>query len=145
MSKGEEDKSFSLEELPKVLYNKLDEILAKTNYQSLQSLAGSSYEKIRLVAPNALDIWMDINDGTTKNKPNGTMDLYHIKIENGEEIKLPHLRFFCDILFGEMKIRYLQQPAVQGYFVPNEQKKGELDAYLYTLTWLVSLQDKEYR
>jgi len=143
MSKGE-DKTFTLEELPAILYQKLDGILAKTSYQSLQSLAGSSHEQIVLLAPPGfLDIWIEVNDGTAKNKPNGTIDLYHVQEE--EQIRMPHLRFFCDILFGELKIRYLQHPEAEGYFVPNKEKKGELEAYSYTLGWFSMLEYSNYR
>jgi len=139
--------NFTLEELPKVLYDKLDRILASTQYQSLSALAGSSHQQIVLIS-KAFDepsIWMDINDGTVENKPNGTMDIYHIKTENGEEIKLPHLRFFCDTLYGELKIQYLQQPQVKGFYKPNKEKLGELDAYFYTLGWFIQLEGKNYR
>jgi len=145
MSKVGEDKTFTLFALPAVLYSKLNGILAKTSYQSLQNLAGSSHEQIVLLAPNALDIWIEVNDGTAENKPNGTMDLYHIHDENGEQIRLPHLRFFCDVLFGEMKIRYLQQPEVEGYYTPNKERKGELDSYSYTLGWFSMLEYSNYR
>lgn len=137
--------SFTLEDLPGILYGKLDDILAGTQYRSLQSLSGSSHEQIVLVNQHNLDLWFDINNGDDDSKPNGTMDLYHLKIDNqGNETRIPHLRFFCDILFGEVKIQYLQQPQVDRCYIPNKEQKGELDAYFYVLGWLTSLQDKKY-
>jgi len=148
MSQVKQEQNFTLEELPKVLYQKLDGILAGTQYQSLSSLAGSSHEQIVLISKgfDEPSIWIDINDGSEEGKPNGTMDIYHVTtVDGNDETRLPHLRVFVDILFGELKIRYLQQPQVTGFYKPNKEKLGELDAYFYTLGWFITLEGRECR
>lgn len=146
MSQSQTENDFTLEELPSLLYQKLDDILAKTQYRSLQSLAGSSHEQIILISKNNPDLWLDLNDSTEDEKLFGTMDLYHLMAgENGNETKIPHLRFFCDVLFGEIKIRYLKQPQIEMCYIAEESKEGELGVYLYTLAWLIGLESKDYR
>jgi len=135
-----------LEDLPKVLYDKLDEILAKTEYQSITALAGSSHEQIVLIDDKHSDLWIEVNDGSLEGKPVGTMDMYHIKTDDrGNQIRFPHLRIFVDVLFGSLDVRYLQQPEVKHHYTPNPKQTGKMEAYFYTLGWFVSLSGREYR
>jgi len=108
MSQDVKQTNFTLEELPGVLYDKLNGILSGTRYQSLSKLSDSNHEQIVLVSKYHPDLWIDINDGTVEGKSKGTFDLYHLEFDStGNEIRIPHLRIFNDQLFDELKIRYL--------------------------------------
>ena len=122
MSKVEET-SFSLEELPSLLYQKLDEILAKTEYQSLQSLVSSSHMEIELKAKGEPPLLIYNNEDDL------TFDMYH---STKSDPQAPYLIFKADIAFGEIEVIYLKQPHKSLHF---EKDKGRnpLDAQFYVL------------
>ena len=127
--------TFAKEDLPSLLYQKLDEILANTQYQSLQSLVSSSHLEIELKAKGqpALLIY--------NNEDDLTFDLYH---STKSDPQAPYLIFKADIAFGKIEVLYLKQPHKSLLF---EKDKGDdpLDAQFYVLGWLVSMLDINYR
>lgn len=127
--------TFAKEDLPSFLYQKLDEILAKTEHKSLQSLISSSHLEIELKAKGqpTLLIYNNIEDLT--------FDMYH---STKSDPQAPYLIFKLDITFGKIEVLYLKQPHKSLLF---EKDKGHdpLDAQFYVLGWLVFMLDKNYR
>jgi len=143
---SEVKEKITLEDLPAVLYQKLESILGDTKYKSVSSLLQLNREdQIILSAKDCPGLWIDINNGKDPEKPKNTLDIYHLKIPNKSLEKSPYLRVFFHQLFGELEICYLQQPEVEHAYTPNSDDIGKLDAYFYTLGWFLSLEKREYR
>jgi len=124
--------AFSLEEIPSVLYQLLDQFLTSSGLLNLVDLADYDELENKIVASGYPSLFLSKNDQT--------LDLFYEQTSKQERV---FLTVKVDPKTQQVYVLYLKQPYKLVFDYQTSQKPTE--AQFYTLGWFIWLLNKGYK